>query len=223
MIEVISGTTTKPVSSKRLAETLQANRALRGTLYIGYPILGTPEGAFPFDAVLLSPDHGIIAFDIVEGRDVGDFQGRQDNLYSKLQSKLLQYSNLIKRRELVAKIQPITFAPAANIDSSASDEYPIFNDSSISQFIPTIEWQHRDTFPQLAAAIQSLSNIRKVRRRREIRKADSRGAKLRVLNDSIANLDVHQGAAVVETVDGVQRIRGLAGSGKTIVLALKVA
>jgi superfamily I DNA and RNA helicase len=34
---------------------------------------------------------------------------------------------------------------------------------------------------------------------------------------------VDQGAAVIETVQGVQRIRGLAGSGKTIVLALKVA
>ena len=30
-----------------------------------------------------------------------------------------------------------------------------------------------------------------------------------------------QSKAVIETVDGVQRIRGLAGSGKTIVLALK--
>ena len=32
-----------------------------------------------------------------------------------------------------------------------------------------------------------------------------------------------QGRAVIETVEGVQRIRGLAGSGKTIVLALKAA
>jgi superfamily I DNA and RNA helicase len=33
----------------------------------------------------------------------------------------------------------------------------------------------------------------------------------------------NQSEAVIETVEGVQRIRGLAGSGKTIVLALKVA
>lgn len=36
-------------------------------------------------------------------------------------------------------------------------------------------------------------------------------------------MDADQGAAVIETVEGVQSIRGLAGSGKTIVLALKVA
>ena len=43
------------------------------------------------------------------------------------------------------------------------------------------------------------------------------------MEDSIANLDNLQGRAVIETVEGVQRIRGLAGSGKTIVLALKAA
>jgi superfamily I DNA and RNA helicase len=44
-----------------------------------------------------------------------------------------------------------------------------------------------------------------------------------LLEDSIATLDSLQSKAVIETVDGVQRIRGLAGSGKTIVLALKAA
>ncbi len=43
------------------------------------------------------------------------------------------------------------------------------------------------------------------------------------LEDSIAVLDQQQHSAVIETVNGVQRIRGLAGSGKTIVLALKAA
>ena len=49
------------------------------------------------------------------------------------------------------------------------------------------------------------------------------GAKLKKLEDSIAILDHRQNRAVIETVDGVQRIRGLAGSGKTIILALKAA
>ena len=43
------------------------------------------------------------------------------------------------------------------------------------------------------------------------------------MEDSIATLDNLQGKAVIETVEGVQRIRGLAGSGKTIALALKAA
>jgi len=73
------------------------------------------------------------------------------------------------------------------------------------------------------SAIQSISTIRKSRTKRIVERIDSRGGKLKKLEDSIATLDNIQGKAVIETVVGVQRIRGLAGSGKTIVLALKAA
>jgi superfamily I DNA and RNA helicase len=222
MIDLISGTTTKPASSKRLAEILQSDPDLRGTLYIGYPVLGTPEGAFPVDAILLSPDQGIVAFDIVEGRDLGDYKSRQDNIFAKIQSKLLQYPSLVRRRELTVNIQPVTFAPVAGAANDGK-EYPIFSDAEIAEFISETVWQNSEAFPALTSAVQALSNIRKGRRRREAPKPHSRAAILQMLNDSIANLDVDQSAAVVETVNGIQRIRGLAGSGKTIVLALKVA
>lgn len=75
----------------------------------------------------------------------------------------------------------------------------------------------------MVSVIQAISTIRKGRKKRDVQKQDSRGAKLKRLENSIANLDNLQGRAVIETVDGVQRIRGLAGSGKTIVLALKAA
>jgi superfamily I DNA and RNA helicase len=224
MINVITGTNSKPVSSRQLAEILQNEPTLEGTLYIGYPVLGTPEGAFPFDAMFMSPTHGIVVFDIVEGRSVDDYKSRQDNLHSKLQSKLLQYPSLLRRRNLIVPIRPVTFAPAAaHTDKLNSIDYPLFSDKNIIGYIAETFWEDREVFPALAAAVQALSNIRKGRRRKGLIKDDSLGRKLQLLNDSIANLDADQGAAVVETVDGVQRIRGLAGSGKTIVLALKVA
>ena len=58
---------------------------------------------------------------------------------------------------------------------------------------------------------------------KNLQKASSRGSKLKAIEDQISCLDKYQSKAVIETVEGVQRIRGLAGSGKTIVLALKVA
>jgi hypothetical protein len=74
MINTVWGSTVKPVSSKQLAETLAANEALEGTLYIGYPIIGTPEGSFPIDALVVSPKKGLILFNLIEGREVGDYQ-----------------------------------------------------------------------------------------------------------------------------------------------------
>jgi superfamily I DNA and RNA helicase len=224
MVDTIWGSTNKPVSSKKLAERIEQS-GLSGTLYIGYPILGTPSGAFPFDAVLLSPEHGVVVFDVVEGMDVGDYRERQDEYYTKLQARLMQYPSLVRRRTLAATITTITYAPTIRIDPPGdADEYPIFGrDDELINFVTEIEWPDSSLFPALAGAIQALSTIRKGRRRREIAQQHSRGDKLRKLEDSIANLDSDQGAAVIETVEGVQRIRGLAGSGKTIVLALKVA
>jgi len=89
MVDTIWGTTNKPVSSRKLAEVLEDGPNIRGTFYVGYPILGTPSGAFPFDAVLLSPDHGVVIFDVVEGTDLGDYAERQDDFFTKLQAKLI--------------------------------------------------------------------------------------------------------------------------------------
>ena len=81
----------------------------------------------------------------------------------------------------------------------------------------------RELFESTLSALQNISTIRKSKVKREVARADSKGAKLKRLEDSIATLDNMQSKAVIETTDGVQRIRGLAGSGKTIVLALKAA
>src|SRR5581483_9142302 len=125
----------------------------------------------------------------------------------------------MRRRTSLVSIFPITFAPAIAVTGhDEATEYPVCVGADGVERIGKIEWAHKEAFPPLAAAIQAISNIRKTKRRREITKPDSRGDKLQKLNDSIANLDADQGAAVVETVEGVQRIRGLAGSGKTIVL-----
>ena len=104
-----------------------------------------------------------------------------------------------------------TFAPAVRLTAAGLDgDYPVLiRDKEVLDFVGAIAWDHTSTFPALAGAIQALSTIRKGgRRRREVSKENSRGYKVRNLEDSIANLDVDQGAAVIETVEGVQRIRG---------------
>ncbi|MCC8913490.1 ATP-binding domain-containing protein [Xanthomonas euvesicatoria] len=224
MIETIWGATSKPVASKQLAETLEKVKGLDGTLYIGYPVIGTPEGAYPFDALLLSPSKGLITFHIVEGKVLDDYVSVLDENYNRLQAKLLNYSALTKKRKLGVLISTVAFAPAINVDAQTVDEdHPLVGINSLPAALEEIEWESPELYATLASTVQAVSTIRRGRKRREVKKADSRGARLKSVEDSIANLDSHQSAAVIETVDGVQRIRGLAGSGKTIVLALKVA
>lgn len=224
MIDIIWGSIHKPVATRRLADFFELNPEMTGTLYVGYPIISTPEGPFPIDALLLSPEWGLVAFHIVEGKDACNFAAIQDEIFNNLSAKLRQHKSLLQKRELMANISVVTFAPAIpNIANFDTGDYPVRSQNNLAEYLNSLTWDEKEFYPSLVAAIQSISTIRKGKKQREIKKENSRGAKLKELEDSIANLDNFQGAAVIETVEGVQRIRGLAGSGKTIVLALKVA
>ena len=224
MVRIIRGTTKKPVSSQRLADLFASYKDCDGYLYIGYPIIGTAEGAYPIDALLISPSKGLIIFNLVEGCDVDAFQDSQDDSYNKLESKLRAQKSLMAGRALQVTIYPVTFAPAIdNVENISGEEYPVCNELNLGTWLDTCSWSTPGCYENLVAVIQAISTIRKGRKKRDVQKDDSRGAKLKRLEDSIANLDNLQGRAVIETVEGVQRIRGLAGSGKTIVLALKAA
>ncbi|MBF0273328.1 MAG: ATP-binding domain-containing protein [Magnetococcales bacterium] len=224
MVTIIQGTTKKPISAQRLANFFEDHTKYDGFLYIGYPIIGTAEGPYPIDALLVSKSKGLVVFCLVEGRDISGAQNAQDDSYNKLESKLRAHKSLVKGRNLQVPINPVTFASAReDAVNFSKEEYPICNDASLEAWLDNCQWDDSSHFESLVAVIQAISTIRKGRKKRDVQKPDSRGAKLKRLEDSIANLDNLQGRAVIETVDGVQRIRGLAGSGKTIVLALKAA
>lgn len=224
-INIIRGTNNKPVASDVLINIFREKVGLAGQLFVGYPIIGTPEGRLSIDALWLTPEKGLIIFDLVEGRDMLSWEDRQDQAANLLEAKLKAHRELVSRRDLMVPIHTITFVPAVH-DLPTSRNYLIANKDSIERILDKLkkwELENRDLFEKTLSVIQSISTIRKSRTKRVVEKENSRGTKLRRLEDSIATLDAQQGNAVVETVDGVQRIRGLAGSGKTIVLALKAA
>ncbi|MFJ3318889.1 DEAD/DEAH box helicase [Herbaspirillum huttiense] len=230
MIDVIRGTSKdKPESSRILVETLLRHRELTGYLYIGYPIIGSPTGPVKFDALLMSKQFGLVAFDLVEGRDVSGLEERQDEIASMLEVKLKPYAKLKSGRNLKFHINVITFAPAKKAEALVSqDPYFAANEDTLLPTLKNFSWDavadvDGSVFGELVAAIQVVTSIRSGRLKREPQNSNSKGARLKRAEDSIANLDQHQSQAVIETVEGVQRIRGLAGSGKTIILALKVA
>lgn len=222
---VVRGTNQKPVASDALVEALQAIPGLVGHLYVGFPIGGVGANRQPIDVLLLSPEHGVIIFDVVEGTDFSGYTERQDDAATQMIAKLMGYKELVQRRKLTVAVESLTFVVGADASVSALDETDrvattISLPSHLSALRDPIS---HEAFERAVSAIQSLNAIRRTRTPRRPSKSDSLGARLKRLEDSIATLDVKQGQAVIETVEGVQRIRGLAGSGKTIVLALKAA
>jgi len=224
-VTVVRGTNNKPASSEALANFFAKQTGYQGQCFIGYPIVGTSEGRYPIDALWVSPNAGIVIFDLIEGRDPGDFQDRQDDAANLLEAKLKTHRELVRKRKLLVPIHTISFAPAITDPAGISeDDYHFCNLENLDKTLNQLSMQHeKGLYEVTLSAIQSISTIRKSRTKRIVEKENSRGGKLKSLEDSIATLDSIQGKAVIETVDGVQRIRGLAGSGKTIVLALKAA
>ncbi|MCK1616599.1 DEAD/DEAH box helicase [Bradyrhizobium sp. 159] len=223
MTTVVWGSTKKPVTSLRLAEAIEQHFPEEGMLYIGYPVLSGSDGASSIDALWVSPGHGLIIFHLVEGRDIGGYREIQDEFANNLETRLRSHRTLMQGRTLLASPVVVTYAPMVRLEGNEEAFYPLANDDNLLAVLNATVWDRPDLFAAAHSVVQSISSIRQGRRRRTIHNKNSRGAVLKALEDSIANLDSRQSRAVIETVDGVQRIRGLAGSGKTIILALKAA
>lgn len=222
-MDIIRGSARKPVSTDRLVEIIERDFAdTEGVLYIGYPVLSSPDETVSIDALMISRKHGVIAISLIEGRDAGDYGEQQDEVASLLEAKFKPNKTLRSGRQLLAVPNTITYAPLVESERDG-DDHVLANDGNITSEIKSIEWENPQLYEAALSVVQSISSIRRSRRRRVSTKNNSHGAALQVLEDSIANLDSRQSRAVIETITGVQRIRGLAGSGKTIVLALKAA
>ena len=225
-IEVVRGTNQKPASSEQLLRLLQNHADLSGQLFVGYPIIGTADGPYLIDALLVAKDMGIAIINLIEGTDTSAYESLQDDSVNKLESRLKLHRALLERRSLLIPIHVVTFAPAASLSGKPGQEdYPIANSETFLRRLKAFQWPrpNDDVYATTLSVIENISTIRHSRTRRSVKREDSKGAKLKRLEESIATLDNMQSKAVIETVDGVQRIRGLAGSGKTIVLALKAA
>lgn len=225
-IEFINGTTDKPIAADELKQILRGDENLEGRLYIGYPISKTSTGSHFIDALWVSAKKGVVAFDLVESPEINDVEMRQEDAANKIEIRLRSESALVRKRNLQIPIHTVTFAPRVNqLTENGEDEYSVANNQSIVPILQEFTWENTATtlFQKALSVLDTVSKIRATTVARHPKRDDSRGAKLKKIEDSIATLDQRQSKAVMETLPGIQRIRGLAGSGKTVVLALKAA
>lgn len=223
MLQVIRGATAKIAYTEKLIQKLEENK-IDGILYTGYPIIGGVLKKFKIDAMLLSQKHGLIIFNINQDSAFEDKTNAHDSIYNNIEARLKRYNSLTKRRNLMVTINIVEFAPTWNdAKLKMAENFDVCNEDTIIKYISSINWDSNEYYDRLVESIQLISQLKKRNTRTNVTNENSRGGKLRAIEDEISSLDHCQSKAVIETVKGVQRIRGLAGSGKTIVLALKVA
>lgn len=221
-VHITRGATQKPVSSESLSDVLSGQDKVSGELFIAYPIISTPEGPYTFDALFVSKEKGIIVFNLIEGSEPGNYQEQEDIAANYIDSQLKRHLELVEGRELIVPYNTFSFVPTdSNLDPSPNNSLVNIN-TILNKMMNLPDDKDPEVHKKVLSVVENVSKIRKSKPR-NAQKENSRGTKLGNLENQIALLDDRQNRAVIETANDVQRIRGLAGSGKTIVLALKAA
>jgi len=223
MIETVFGKTTKPAAVASLQRTL-ANVNYSGSLYLGYPLLRTPEiGAPPdtamVDAMLVSQELGVVIFDLVDDAAAATTPGfwetrsdAQDALYGALHSRLFRHKMLRRGRELGFVISVITYG--RDLEEPPSGFLPAIatNQTSLLQVLAGLAPISRDLLDQINSVIQSVTTLRPAKRRADVKLSDSRGAVLKKIEASISYLDRRQKQAAIETGADPLSTRSISGS-----------
>jgi superfamily I DNA and RNA helicase len=221
----IIGRKVNEVAIDSLIDALEKTADAEAVLYVGYPVAATADEAITIPALLTSPKHGLIAFDVrasIKAEDVPEVQQRQDEIVLAIKAKLLQHRSLTKGSDLAIPINILTYCPEIPTTKGFST-LSVASATTLSNALDRSKTFGPDYLKPLNAAIERVANIRPKVKRPNAKTAESRGSILKTIEGEIANLDSWQKSAAIEIPDGPQRIRGLAGSGKTIVLALKAA
>lgn len=154
-----------------------------------------------------------------------DYLDSIDQIHMKFKSKLGEVKLLRVNRTLHVPINTIVYCPNVKNSETFSGEDVLFINAldDITNSLSDVKWNYPESLNVLLSNIQSLSKLKNTKKRNSVENSESKGSVLKKLDNMLSVLDPCQLRAVLENIDGVQRIRGLAGSGKTIVLARKVA
>lgn len=227
-LDIVYGKKTNPQAVESLVG-LVSEKNWDGTLYVGYPVFSNEDTASVTDALMTTKEHGVVIFDLssatanpMEGELEANIEYRQKDLKRKLYSRLVSFEDLVGEDgiTLAFNIHVVTFLPHEYPNLAAQNIAVPATLINILEELPPLE--ERFVKP-LNAAIQRTAALRPKKKRLNVRNHESMGATIKTLEAQIANLDKWQKNAAIESPDGPQRIRGLAGSGKTIILAMKAA
>ncbi len=227
-IEVVHGESRNRTIAQALVGQLRAI-VEEGTVYLGYPVLATADERVEVDALLVSRAHGLVAFLLADSLPTSDEEwtaviAEQDRLFAILESHLSRHEGLRSgRRVAISPATATVFASSPPAEAPGEPEGFYGSMETVRDWVEARPPISAELERNLQAALQRVTTIKPAKKRNSVTKDDSRGAVLKEIESGIANLDRWQKAAAIESPEGPQRIRGLAGSGKTVVLALKAA
>lgn len=187
-----------------------------GTVYFGFALSEIDNERVIIDVLIVTKEKGLLAINFSKENLKSDLE-QQDRIFLLLRTLLEKNSNLRNRRDLMVKINSKVYI----IGDQINDDY--VSDRNFISYYNDLEDFDDKYYNALNESLDKVVFAKPRKPRKDLKRDDSYGAQIREIEKQIANMDKWQKAAAYEVPNTPQRIRGLAGSGKTVVLALKAA
>lgn len=210
-----------------------ALKLVDSNLYYDFPIFKDFDGDILISQLLIvSKYHGIISVTFDDSIGYDDLKHKQklvsdiEQLHSIIFSRLLRNKNLRKSKtELFFAINSIIFNGNLESDYELEDIPIISNLANLESGLNNIldSKISENVFIELIATIEGAKGLLKPKERLNIDKSKPKGFTAIEIEKEINTFDEFQKKAFLNEIIGPERVRGLAGSGKTVVLALKAA
>lgn len=210
-------------------------------MYFDFPIYKElDEGILVAQTMVLSQYHGVLLFRVSQQTDVASFDSilskeinELNKLYTIVFARLLRNDRLKSgRNSTIVPITTILYAPYLTNQERPRDKdekedvYIIYTASQLVDCIKNIkeakDLLQDNSFEELQSTIEGSKGLIVP----NLRKVDSENTKAYAANQAekeIMLFDGKQKTAYLTPIKGVSRIRGLAGSGKTVILCMKAA
>lgn len=198
--------------------------------FLYYPCLfeGGETSADKIEAklLLLSPKYGLYVFDTESNGEINpDVEDRLDMLYAEMTNRMLRFSELKAGRGRVKYDVHTILVGAVGFGDGGDDQLVQCQIDDLPELLMVCRLQEsipEEAFNTIRAALSGSAGLKQKKERGSQRK-DSMGGILTDIENHLASFDIEQTQAYAIDVDLHQRIRGLAGSGKTIILTYKAA
>ena len=200
------------------------------TLYYGFPVFRDYDDSnVRASFCILSKHHGIVLINTAQEQLVNEYDENLTQLFSYVEAAIKKSKNLrLNKKELALQVDSFLFVHDYSDDASET------LDNELLVSMPDIGEMLNNRFQEDSVSANVLHEARSIiegaralnRASKRTKISDDPNTKSNILielENEVSNFDVEQRRIAISLINGPQRIRGLAGSGKTVVLAMKAA
>ncbi len=196
-------------------------------LYYNFPLYRgeLPEDLIQAQILLASKKYGVVYFKCSESNSLSEKEMEyMDTLDVTFFSKFSKFSDLRSgKRDLKFPLRSFVICAEDKLEG----EIKYISIPKIKSAIEDVDSNElsEEDFNLVVGCIEGTTKLitKKERKPRKNAKPKSKAEVLNLIQNKEAMFDLEQKKVALITIEGPQRIRGLAGSGKTIVLAMKAA